>query len=299
MNSPYWYQIATASLVVLACCVASAFCFWYAVRQRNWLFHIVAVGTAVVVAGIVGERNVVQGTRRPGSVWDLSIKVPGLPLNVDQVDRRRPHHRPAGAQPGPVPGTCGAGGAALDAAARAPAGRGGLGLDEGGRGPHRYNAAAMNAAGFYVCAVLVVLSCAAAVGLRQPALSAAGAAAAADIGRPLSAGRGRGAARGARGRPAGRNPGGGGGGRTPGRLRPSGGSPAGLPLGVRAGGGGARPGGPGRCRAGGGHPMAPRWGAERAGRALPGPGAGHRRAARRRGGGGGGHGRGDRSRQRR
>ncbi|MGA8014659.1 MAG: hypothetical protein WCB85_01935 [Candidatus Dormiibacterota bacterium] len=85
MNSPYWYQIATASLVVLACCVASAFCFWYAVRQRNWLFHIVAVGTAVVVAGIVGERNVVQGTRRPGSVWDLSIKVPGLPLNVDQV----------------------------------------------------------------------------------------------------------------------------------------------------------------------------------------------------------------------
>ncbi len=37
----------------------------------------------------------------------------------------------------------------------------------------------MNAAGFYVCAVLVVLSCAAAVGLRQPSLSAAGAAAAA------------------------------------------------------------------------------------------------------------------------
>jgi hypothetical protein len=42
---------------------------------------------------------------------------------------------------------------------------------------HRYNAAAMNAASFYVCAGLVVLSCAAAVGLRQPRLQAAAAAA--------------------------------------------------------------------------------------------------------------------------
>ena len=85
MTSPYWYQIATASLVALACCVVSAFSFWYAVRQRNWLLHIVGVGTALIVAGIVGERNVVQGTRRPASVWDLSVQIPVLPLRVDQV----------------------------------------------------------------------------------------------------------------------------------------------------------------------------------------------------------------------
>jgi hypothetical protein len=84
-DAPQWWQIAVASLVAMVCCAGSAFSFWYAVRHRNWLLHIVGVGAAVVVAGLVGERNVVTGTGRPASVWDLSIQVPGLPLKLDQV----------------------------------------------------------------------------------------------------------------------------------------------------------------------------------------------------------------------
>jgi hypothetical protein len=83
--SPTWDQVALACLAVLAGCTASAFSFWYAVRHRNWLLHIVGVGAALFVVGLVGERNVVAGTGRPPSVWDLSIQVPGLPLKLDPL----------------------------------------------------------------------------------------------------------------------------------------------------------------------------------------------------------------------
>jgi len=43
------------------------------------------VGAALFVVGLVGERNVVAGTGRPSSVWDLSIKIPLVPLYVDAV----------------------------------------------------------------------------------------------------------------------------------------------------------------------------------------------------------------------
>jgi hypothetical protein len=37
------------------------------------------------VIGLIGERNVVAATDRPASVWDLSIKVPLIPLYLDTV----------------------------------------------------------------------------------------------------------------------------------------------------------------------------------------------------------------------
>lgn len=80
---PTWYQILLASLFVAAGCTAAAFSFWYGVRQRNWLLHVVGAGCALFVVGLVGERNVVRGTGRPASVWDLSIQVPLLPLKLD------------------------------------------------------------------------------------------------------------------------------------------------------------------------------------------------------------------------
>ena len=83
--NPHWYQIVLASTAVLAACAISAYCFWFAVRHRNAIFHVPAVGAALVVVGLVGERNVVAATGRPASVWDLSIKVPLLPLYLDTV----------------------------------------------------------------------------------------------------------------------------------------------------------------------------------------------------------------------
>ena len=83
--SPHWYQIVLASIAVLVACAVSAYCFWFAVRHRNALFHIPGVGVALVVVGLVGERNVVAATGRPASVWDLSIKIPLIPLYLDVV----------------------------------------------------------------------------------------------------------------------------------------------------------------------------------------------------------------------
>ncbi len=83
--SPQWYQIVLASIAVMVACAVSAYCFWFAVRHRNALFHIPGVGVTLVVVGLVGERNVVAGTGRPASIWDLSIKVPLIPLYLDVV----------------------------------------------------------------------------------------------------------------------------------------------------------------------------------------------------------------------
>ena len=83
--NPHWYQIVLASTAVLAACAISAYCFWFAVRHRNALFHLPGVGGALVVIGLIGERNVVAATDRPASVWDLSIKVPLIPLYLDTV----------------------------------------------------------------------------------------------------------------------------------------------------------------------------------------------------------------------
>ena len=83
--SPPWYQILLASIAVLLACAVSAYCFWFAVRHRNWLFHIPGVGAALVVIGLIGERNVVVATGRAASIWDLSIKVPLIPLYLDTV----------------------------------------------------------------------------------------------------------------------------------------------------------------------------------------------------------------------
>jgi drug/metabolite transporter superfamily protein YnfA len=82
---PAWYQILLASLAVLAGCVVSAYSFWIAVRHHNWLFHILGVGAALFVVGMVGERTPVAGTGRPSSVWDLTVQVPLLPLKLDEL----------------------------------------------------------------------------------------------------------------------------------------------------------------------------------------------------------------------
>ena len=81
----HWYQIVLASIAVLVACAVSAYCFWFAVRHRNALFHIPGVGAALIVVGLVGERNVGVATGRPASVWDLSIKIPLIPLYLDVV----------------------------------------------------------------------------------------------------------------------------------------------------------------------------------------------------------------------
>jgi len=81
----HWYQIVLASIAVLVACAVSAYCFWFAVRHRNALFHIPGVGATLVVVGLVGERTVVVATGRPASVWDLSIKIPLIPLYLDVV----------------------------------------------------------------------------------------------------------------------------------------------------------------------------------------------------------------------
>ena len=83
--SPSVAQILLASVTVMAGCSMAAFSFWYAVRHRNWLLHIVGAGGVLFVAGLVGERGPVAGTGRPGTVWDLSINVPVLSVTVDQV----------------------------------------------------------------------------------------------------------------------------------------------------------------------------------------------------------------------
>ncbi len=83
-GAPVWWQIAAASFSVLIACTAGASAFWYAARHRNWLLHVVGVGCAVFVAGLVGERNA-PPIGRPPSVWDLSIQLPGIPVKVDQL----------------------------------------------------------------------------------------------------------------------------------------------------------------------------------------------------------------------
>ena len=85
MTGPTWYQILLACLFVAAGCTLAAFSFWYGARQRNWLLHVVGAGCALFVVGLVGERTVVAGTGRPASVWDLSIRVPLVPLKLDAL----------------------------------------------------------------------------------------------------------------------------------------------------------------------------------------------------------------------
>jgi hypothetical protein len=82
---PSFAQIVLASVVVMAGCSVAAFSFWFGVRHRNWLLHIVGLGAAIFVVGMVGERAPVPGTGRPSTVWDLSIHVPVLSVTVDQV----------------------------------------------------------------------------------------------------------------------------------------------------------------------------------------------------------------------
>jgi hypothetical protein len=81
--APHWYQILIASIAVILVCAVSACSFWFAARHRNWLFHVIGVGMALVVVGLVGERN--AGAGRPDSVWVLSVKVPLVPLYLDEV----------------------------------------------------------------------------------------------------------------------------------------------------------------------------------------------------------------------
>ncbi|MGP8161181.1 MAG: hypothetical protein ACLQGJ_08170 [Candidatus Dormibacteria bacterium] len=83
--APQWYQIVLASVAVMLGCAVAAFSFWFAVRHHNWLFHLTGVGAALFVVGLVGERNAVAGTGRPASIWDLSVKVPLVPLYLDEV----------------------------------------------------------------------------------------------------------------------------------------------------------------------------------------------------------------------
>ena len=84
-GGPQWYQLVIASLAVILGCAAAAFCFWFGVRHRNWLLHVIGLGVTLAVVGLVGERNVVAGTGRPSSLFDLSVKVPLIPLYLDQL----------------------------------------------------------------------------------------------------------------------------------------------------------------------------------------------------------------------
>lgn len=81
-------RVILAIIVVVAACVGCAAAVEAARRSRNWLWLICAVGLAVVVVGVVGQRAVPTGSDtsgRSGSVWDSSVSLPGSGIQVTPV----------------------------------------------------------------------------------------------------------------------------------------------------------------------------------------------------------------------
>ena len=81
-------QVILAIIVVVAACVGCAAAVEAARRSRNWLWITCAVGLAVVVVGVVGQRAVPTGSDASGgsgSIWDASVSLPGSGIQVTAV----------------------------------------------------------------------------------------------------------------------------------------------------------------------------------------------------------------------
>ena len=89
-------QVLLACLAVAAGCLACAYALWAAAGSGNWLWLFSALGSAGLVAGVVGQRaypseDLVKalgadgaGRTTPGP-WDAGVKVPLVDLHLTPV----------------------------------------------------------------------------------------------------------------------------------------------------------------------------------------------------------------------
>lgn len=77
-----WQVVIAVGTVIIGALIASASA--YAARHtRNWLYHLGTLGGLVIVAGVVGQRAVVDGAAL--GPWDAGINVPLLGLRMNPV----------------------------------------------------------------------------------------------------------------------------------------------------------------------------------------------------------------------
>jgi hypothetical protein len=96
MCSPSWFAIITGSLSVVLGLTLASYAIYFGITRLNILWFIEAIGSAVFVAGIVGQRayylsadQVTSGctktvARHPGA-WDASISIPVVSLHLDLI----------------------------------------------------------------------------------------------------------------------------------------------------------------------------------------------------------------------
>ena len=89
-------DVVKASAFVVGGCLACAYAVHGAWRSRNWLFLICALGSAALVAGVVGQRvfpsddlvrqvgQAAAQARTPGP-WDAGIHIPLLDVHATPV----------------------------------------------------------------------------------------------------------------------------------------------------------------------------------------------------------------------
>jgi hypothetical protein len=93
---PSGTEILVGILFVIAGCLGAAISAEMARRTRNWLYLIVTVGCAAVVAGVVGQRafpsddavarygHDVAGQQTPGP-WDAGVSIPVVSIHATPV----------------------------------------------------------------------------------------------------------------------------------------------------------------------------------------------------------------------
>ncbi len=76
-------QVAVGVLGAIAGALIAAVSAFLAHRSHNWLNHLGTVGGLLILAGIVGQRAVADGTRL--GAWDAGISVPVIGVRLDPV----------------------------------------------------------------------------------------------------------------------------------------------------------------------------------------------------------------------
>ena len=94
--SPSGGDILVGVLFVVGGCLAAAVSVEMARRSRNWLFVIIAVGSAALVAGIVGQRTFPSdddkarfgadaASRLTPGPWDAGVSIPVIGIHATPV----------------------------------------------------------------------------------------------------------------------------------------------------------------------------------------------------------------------
>jgi hypothetical protein len=76
-------QVVTGVLAAVAAALVAAVATFLGRRSHNWLHYVSAAGGLLLLAGIVGQRTVADGSRL--GPWDTGIPLPIIGVHIDPV----------------------------------------------------------------------------------------------------------------------------------------------------------------------------------------------------------------------